>query len=259
MTRLSNVRLLDINRYLLDLYAAMSVEKLRQIIPEGASRLIASDRANFNEFDTAVGRQYILPSPVPAYWARLGPVILAHMEEHPLASRHCAAPQHAPRTFSDFRDIPEWKYSTLYHEYHLPAGTRYQLFVHLCTIGTVRCSLAFNRQIRDFSAADRAVLELLGPHIASAWQNAIEFSSWQKKGVFETQSSPAPAVRSTRQFTPREREILHWLAEGKRNIEIGQILEMSPRTVGKHLEHLYAKLDVDNRTAAVRAAAESVL
>lgn len=52
-------------------------------------------------------------------------------------------------------------------------------------------------------------------------------------------------------LTEREGEVLHWLAEGKSNPEIGVILGVSPRTVGKHVEHIYAKLGVESRTAAL--------
>lgn len=51
-------------------------------------------------------------------------------------------------------------------------------------------------------------------------------------------------------LTKRESQVLYWLSFGKTNWEIAQILEMSPRTVNKHLEQVYKKLDVDNRTAA---------
>jgi len=52
----------------------------------------------------------------------------------------------------------------------------------------------------------------------------------------------------------READVLHWVAEGKTNFEIGIILSISPRTVGKHLERIFQKLDVETRTAAVAAA-----
>ncbi len=42
-----------------------------------------------------------------------------------------------------------------------------------------------------------------------------------------------------------------WLARGKRNRDIAEILGMSPRTVNKHPEQIYAKLDIENRAAAV--------
>ncbi len=45
-----------------------------------------------------------------------------------------------------------------------------------------------------------------------------------------------------------------WLAQGKTNREIGQILSLSPRTVNKHLEQVFRKLGVENRTAAAAMA-----
>ena len=48
--------------------------------------------------------------------------------------------------------------------------------------------------------------------------------------------------------------MLLWIANGKTNREIGQILEMSPRTVNKHLEQVFRKLGVENRTSAAAAA-----
>jgi DNA-binding CsgD family transcriptional regulator len=52
-------------------------------------------------------------------------------------------------------------------------------------------------------------------------------------------------------LTPREREVLQWAAAGKTNIEIAATLEMSPRTVEKHFEHVFDKLGVETRTASV--------
>ncbi len=51
-------------------------------------------------------------------------------------------------------------------------------------------------------------------------------------------------------LTRRETDVLQWVAEGKTNAEIGIILGMSPRTVQKHLEHIFEKLGVATRTAA---------
>ena len=52
-------------------------------------------------------------------------------------------------------------------------------------------------------------------------------------------------------LTAREAEILMWVSRGKTNKEVGLILETSPRTVNKHLEHIFEKLGVPTRTAAV--------
>jgi DNA-binding response OmpR family regulator len=55
-------------------------------------------------------------------------------------------------------------------------------------------------------------------------------------------------------LTTREGEVLSWLSKGKTNRDIAQILGLSPRTVDKHLEQIYAKLGVENRTAAAAVA-----
>lgn len=55
-------------------------------------------------------------------------------------------------------------------------------------------------------------------------------------------------------LTQRESEVLLWIARGKSNRDIGDILGLSPRTVNKHLEQVYAKLGVENRaSAAIKA------
>jgi DNA-binding NarL/FixJ family response regulator len=51
-------------------------------------------------------------------------------------------------------------------------------------------------------------------------------------------------------LTPRESEVLVWITRGKTNQEIAIILDFSPRTVNKHLEQIFRKLGVENRTTA---------
>ncbi|WP_304503126.1 response regulator transcription factor [Agarivorans sp. Alg241-V36] len=57
-------------------------------------------------------------------------------------------------------------------------------------------------------------------------------------------------MRQRFSLTERESEVVLWLARGKTNREIAQILDMSPRTVNKHLEAVFHKLAVENRTSA---------
>ena len=51
-------------------------------------------------------------------------------------------------------------------------------------------------------------------------------------------------------LTKREAEVLLWISQGKRNAEIGTILQTSKRTVGKHVERILCKIGVETRTAA---------
>ena len=60
-------------------------------------------------------------------------------------------------------------------------------------------------------------------------------------------------------ITQREAEVLLWVAQGKTNREIAEILSLSPRTINKHLEQIYSKIQVDNRTAAASIAIQSLL
>lgn len=55
-------------------------------------------------------------------------------------------------------------------------------------------------------------------------------------------------------LTAREAQVLRWIAHGKTNREIGQILDISPRTVNKHLEQIFQKIHVENRTTAASVA-----
>ncbi|MFM8330978.1 MAG: response regulator [Candidatus Methylumidiphilus sp.] len=55
-------------------------------------------------------------------------------------------------------------------------------------------------------------------------------------------------------LTAREAEVLMWISRGKTNQDIGLILGNSPRTVNKHLEHIFEKLGVATRSAAVAVA-----
>lgn len=55
-------------------------------------------------------------------------------------------------------------------------------------------------------------------------------------------------------LTARENQVLAWLADGKSNADIGVILGVSRRTVGKHVEHIFVKLGVESRVAAARRA-----
>ena len=72
--------------------------------------------------------------------------------------------------------------------------------------------------------------------------------------VLNEEVAARQALKAAFDLTDRETQVLFWLSRGKTNQEIAQILEMSPRTVNKHLEPVFRKLGVENRTAAVATA-----
>ncbi|QIB32726.1 response regulator transcription factor [Ancylobacter pratisalsi] len=66
--------------------------------------------------------------------------------------------------------------------------------------------------------------------------------------------APEQVLKARLNLTIREAEVLMWLARGKANRDIGEILGLSPRTVNKHLEQIYSKIGVENRAAATALA-----
>ncbi len=65
-------------------------------------------------------------------------------------------------------------------------------------------------------------------------------------------------LRLALNVTQREAEVLAWIARGKPNRDIAEILGLSPRTVNKHLEQIYAKIGVENRAAAAAIAVRAL-
>ena len=104
-----------------------------------------------------------------------------------------------------------------------------------------RIGISINRGIRDFEPRDIESLKALKPHIVAAHRVAVRLD----------ELAPAPpGVVGGLPLTVRENQVLYWVSMGKTNGEVGEIIGAKPMTVKKHLEHIYDKLGVPNRTAA---------
>ena len=65
------------------------------------------------------------------------------------------------------------------------------------------------------------------------------------------------AALGSPELTPREAEVLFWICQGKSNHDIGIILGAKTGTICKHVEHIFSKLNVENRTSAAVVALET--
>lgn len=74
----------------------------------------------------------------------------------------------------------------------------------------------------------------------------------------ESDAAQIEALITVFKLTMRESEVLYWATKGKASRDIGDILGTSPRTVNKHLEHVFVKLGVETRTAAASLAASKI-
>ena len=100
--------------------------------------------------------------------------------------------------------------------------------------------------------------DLLGSIHARLKRRELEEERLRKK-VGEASFNPdfnAPARLESLGISPREAEILNWVAQGKSNSEIGLILSISETTVKKHLVHIFEKLGVESRHSATLIALE---
>jgi DNA-binding CsgD family transcriptional regulator len=92
----------------------------------------------------------------------------------------------------------------------------------------------FDRKSLEFGERDRLMLDLLQPHLGRIYAGHVQ----RCRGV------------AGARLTARETEVLELVADGKTNGEIANALWLSPGTVRKHLENVFAKLGVHTRTAA---------
>ncbi len=102
------------------------------------------------------------------------------------------------------------------------------------------------------------VLARLATHVRNARAARQAIHTMQHGKAMGTGLAPDSSRLSEAALTPRETEVLGWLAKGKTNRDIADILGMSHRTVNKHLEHIFEKLGVETRAAAAALATRSI-
>jgi DNA-binding response OmpR family regulator/DNA-binding CsgD family transcriptional regulator len=88
--------------------------------------------------------------------------------------------------------------------------------------------------------------------------DAAESAEWLIVASETDDAAVFDALMQAWRLTMREAEVLYWVAKGKTNRDVAEILAMSPRTVTKHMEHILQKLGVETRTAAAAKVARVV-
>ena len=114
------------------------------------------------------------------------------------------------------------------------------------------------RQTRALSRVDDAAtppepLALHGPD-GRLTVRLVPGESGSDRAFLYVEAQPGPLEASgVPGLTPRESQVLEWVARGKSNADVGVILGISQKTVDKHLQHIFGKLGVETRTAAAAA------
>src|SRR5713101_582894 len=86
-------------------------------------------------------------------------------------------------------------------------------------------------------------------HVVQTYRNGLSIER-VRAGSCRGRDARAVGCATGGVLTQREAEVLHWVAGGKSNDDVARIVGVASATVKKHLEHIYDKLAVANRTAA---------
>jgi len=177
------------------------------------------------------------------------------------ATRSLAPQSHGrvPSGIADARCTAEWE------AFSRPYGVTEQLCIPLDVVPGRMRFLVVAREHRDFSDAHVDLARRLQPVLVGLERQAAELCRWQQCTQVCPQAVDGGADRgraavAEARLTGRELTVLSLLADGLTAATIGRRLVISPRTVHKHLEHVYAKLGTADRlTTVLRARSAGLL
>jgi|GEM_PF-2360780 len=235
-----------LNQALEVLHAEVEPTTLFDRLSRATMLAIDAETVCFDGYDPAGRIGHLGAYPDHLFTPDLFPVLSACLPEHPLFTELMQRRHPAPLRTSDRCRMPQFFRTRLYNDFYRPFALTHQLVLGLDVAdhGWVTCALARHR--RDFSATDCTVLHLLKPHFQAAVRHA-------RTVLHLRQPPPVTAAPASASFglTPREAIILGHLTQGLTDKEISRQCAISPRTVQNHLQKIYAKLEVDSRTAAL--------
>jgi DNA-binding CsgD family transcriptional regulator len=209
-------------------------------------RLVASDLVTLSICDLATGHRSVVSDSPGAIARRDIESFDRHFHHHPLVHAHARNPSAVTRRISDLVADGEFRRTPLFNDYYRVIGIDRCMATPIHVRNHTIVSFVLNRSGRDFSDRDRDVLESIRPHLGHLYR--ITRNAQGPRAAWGVPSAD-PAVDP--RLTERERQVLDWLAGGKTDRDIADILGISHRTVHKHLQRIYEKLGVENRTAAV--------
>jgi DNA-binding CsgD family transcriptional regulator len=219
--------------------------------------LVASEITTLSLCDLAPGKRRVVSVPPPALGRHELDAFDRHFREHPLVRFHTAHHGGGAHRISDSMTAAAFRATPLYADYYARVGLDHAIALPLYVDERLLVSFVLNRKGRDFGDDERELLDLVRAPLAALYRQSYALAQARAALAASGDPSPPPARESEdvlASLTDREREVLGWVAAGKSNAQIAQIVGASPRTVAKHLERIYQKLGVESRTAAAMRA-----
>jgi DNA-binding CsgD family transcriptional regulator len=215
-----------------------------QIVLPGLAVLVGCDVLTYNEIGPGPGQTRYVDYPAGVLDPATRPVFEAYVHEHPLVNYYWASGSGEPVMISDFLSQERFHRLGLYAEFFRGIPVEHQLAVGLPGRGKELIGIALSRSRHDFSDQDRALLNVLHAPLTAALLRARRHQQARQARTAITDSGLAD-------LTEREIQVLQLVADGRTNASIAHSLDVSPRTIAKHLEGVYRKLGVSSRAAAV--------
>lgn len=231
-------------------YAVDRVEDFPRRAILGIGRLIPCDILTYNEIDPRRQRATMVDEPEGVIHPKQLAALERYAEQHPLVMHYARTREAQPRKISDFVTLTQFRRLDIYHELFRVLDINYQMAITIPSSPELVIGIALNRSRSDFLERDRALLDLLRPHLVQAYRNAAERATLRERAEAAERALWSAPARQLANLTTREHDVLILVAEGKTNPQIAHRLRVSSRTVQKHLEHIYGKLEVRSRTAA---------
>jgi DNA-binding CsgD family transcriptional regulator len=310
------------------------------LLDSALPQLIPSDWLSYNDVDVRNPQNsvsIVTPKARPAL-APLLPRFKEVVHQHPLVVGQIQADDFPVRKISDFLTEEAYHKLALYQDVYRHVGVEYQIAVPIKSTPDHIAAFALSRQHGDYTERDRAILEMLRPHLVVAFNNLAlaaqskivlegttlalgelcsamlivdrtnrilyhtgpglgwigatypgilpeRISGWLRSRdgapqppafilksdtcririrstptraperlllvLTREEDSPSLALTSDLALTKREYEVANWIRQGKATAEIAVIIGVSPRTVHKHVQHIYEKLGVETRAGLV--------
>jgi len=207
------------------------------------SRLVPSELTTLSRCDLRSARRVVIGVPAGVVAADERAAFDRHFDEHPLVRYHAVDRGAFAHRISDSLPQARFRETALYNDYYRRVGLNHALALPLRMDGRELVSFVLNRHGRDFSDRELALLDALRRPLA----RLLDRVDVAGRRLPELDAQRLAHFR----LTPREAQVLRWVAAGKTDRDVAVLLGCSPRTVHKHLQRVYTKLGVETRTAAV--------
>ena len=231
-----------------DVCGLLDLDELRYGLLEAIGRALPSDYVSLNEIGPGPGDVVALMKPdgIPEEFE----VWVRHAHENPLLQYYQSTQNGQAVRFSDFITLEELHALALHRRVYGPMGV--ELSARLHTAGGPRPGpgdRALSRGDRDYSDEERDFANAARPFMIQAYLNAIAFQALRARSE-AVLSAPLLEALMGAGLTRREAQSLRLVALGRSNHHVARTLGISHRTVGKHLERAFRKLDVADRSSA---------